>query len=137
MFATSFNRLPSVVKGAHQQRDFAKALFKLNDTSVQTMKVAGSSSVFPTRNFMNRDHKTDHSMVSLLQQVAELNIKKKERRMGMMLNAQASMNLPIDLQTRAEIEAMEKLENSHIKIMGENQLFVLQPNPRPVIMEPY
>lgn len=58
-------------------------------------------------------------MRTLIQQVADINSRKQENieLQGLMLNEQSATNLPMDPNIQREIE---EVQNSHIKIMGEN-----------------
>lgn len=93
------------------------------------MKATGSSSYFPPESFLNKEQTIDVSMMSLLQKVAQINAKKKFRKVK--LNEQSEVNLPMEPSILREMEAMRRAteENNHIKIMGDNNpLFVMQPN---------
>ena len=62
-------------------------------------------------------------MVGLLQQVAEFQTRKAnaiEATKNIVLNEQSTVDLPMDPELQKEIEAIQNMSNSHIKIMVDN-----------------
>jgi len=62
-------------------------------------------------------------MVGLLQQVAEFQTRKAnaiEATKNIVLNEQSTVDLPMDPELQKEIEAIQNMSKSHIKIMVDN-----------------
>ena len=90
---------------------------------MQTIKATGSSSYFPHESFINKEQVRDQSMVGLLQQVAEFQTRKANAiaaTKNIVLNEQSTVDLPMDPELQKEIEAIQNMSKSHIKIMVDN-----------------
>jgi len=62
-------------------------------------------------------------MVGLLQQVAEFQTRKANAiaaTKNIVLNEQSTVDLPMDPELQKEIEAIQNMSKSHIKIMVDN-----------------
>jgi len=62
-------------------------------------------------------------MVGLLQQVAEFQTRKANAIVAtknIVLNEQSTVDLPMDPELQKEIEAIQNMSKSHIKIMVDN-----------------